>query len=76
MARLSGGADRGCVRDAAAAGGLAAQRAPSNSGVAAELGVSERTVEATCAALFRKLDLEASPDTNRRVLAVLATLRG
>ena len=48
----------------------------SNSGVAAELGVSERTVEATCAALFRKLGLEASPDTNRRVLAVLAALRG
>ena len=49
---------------------------PSNSGVAAELGVSERTVEGRCAALFRKLGLEASPDTNRRVLAVLATLRG
>ena len=48
----------------------------SNAGVAGELGISERTVEATCAALFRKLGLEASPDTNRRVLAVLTLLRG
>lgn len=48
----------------------------SNAGVAKALFVSERTVEAACASLFRKLDLEPSPDDNRRVLAVLAFLRG
>ncbi len=48
----------------------------SNAGIAAHLGLSERTVEATCAQVFRKLDLEPSPDLNRRVLAVLALLRG
>lgn len=47
----------------------------SNHGVAERLGLSERTVEATCAAIFRKLDLKSSPDSNRRVLAVLAALR-
>ncbi len=47
----------------------------SNASVARELHVSERTVEAACAQLFRKLGLEPSPDTNRRVLAVLAMLR-
>ena len=48
----------------------------SNAGVARALHISERTVEAACAQLFRKLDLEQSPDTNRRVLAVLTLLRG
>ena len=48
----------------------------SNAGIARQLSISERTVEAACAQLFRKLDLEQSPDTNRRVLAVLALLRG
>ena len=47
----------------------------SNSGISRQLNISERTVEAACAQLFRKLDLEQSPDTNRRVLAVLALLR-
>jgi DNA-binding NarL/FixJ family response regulator len=47
----------------------------SNAGIAAELQISERTVEAACAQLFRKLGLEPSPDVNRRVLAVLALLR-
>lgn len=47
----------------------------SNRGVAEHLGVSERTVEATCATIFRKLGLEPSSDSNRRVLAVLALLR-
>lgn len=47
----------------------------SNQGAASALGVSERTVEASCASLFRKLGLEASSDTNRRVLAVLTWLR-
>lgn len=47
----------------------------SNRGVADTLGLSERTVEAACAAVFRKLGLEHSRDSNRRVLAVLAALR-
>lgn len=47
----------------------------SNSGIARQLGISERTVEAASSELFRKLDLEPSPDLNRRVLAVLALLR-
>lgn len=47
----------------------------SNHAVAEILGLSERTVEATCASIFRKLGLEPSPDSNRRVLAVLALLR-
>lgn len=48
----------------------------SNGGVAKALTISERTVEAACAQIFRKLDLEPSPEENRRVLAVLAFLRG
>jgi len=48
----------------------------SNAGVAKALTISERTVEAACAQLFRKLDLQPSPEENRRVLAVLAFLRG
>jgi DNA-binding NarL/FixJ family response regulator len=47
----------------------------SNAGIAAELEISERTVEAACAQVFRKLGLEPSPDLNRRVLAVLTLLR-
>jgi DNA-binding NarL/FixJ family response regulator len=46
----------------------------SNAGIAQYLGISERTVEAACAQVFQKLDLEPSPDMNRRVLAVLAML--
>ena len=34
----------------------------SNAGIADQLGISERTVEAACAQLFRKLGLEPSPD--------------
>ena len=48
----------------------------SNAGIAQFLGISERTVEAATSQVFRKLDLEASPDLNRRVLAVLALLNG
>jgi DNA-binding NarL/FixJ family response regulator len=47
----------------------------SNAGIAGQLHLSERTVEATCAQVFRKLDLEPSPEINRRVLAVLRMLR-
>jgi DNA-binding NarL/FixJ family response regulator len=47
----------------------------SNAGIASRLGVSERTVESMCARVFQKLDLAASSDTNRRVLAVLTLLR-
>ena len=47
----------------------------SNAGIARALVVSERTVEAACASIFRRLGLDADPDTNRRVLAVLALLR-
>ena len=47
----------------------------SNNGIAAELRISERTVEATSAQLFRKLGLEQSAASNRRVLAVLTLLR-
>jgi DNA-binding NarL/FixJ family response regulator len=47
----------------------------SNAGIARQLGISERTVETASTQVFMKLDLEPSPDTNRRVLAVLALLR-
>ena len=47
----------------------------SNAGIAAELSIAERTVEAVCAQVFRKLGLEPSPDLNRRVLAVLTLVR-
>lgn len=47
----------------------------SNSGIANQLSLSERTVEAASAQLFRKLGLEQSPNLNRRVLAVLTLLR-
>jgi DNA-binding NarL/FixJ family response regulator len=47
----------------------------SNAGIARELEISERTVEAASAVVFQKLDLEPSPDLNRRVLAVLTLLR-
>jgi DNA-binding NarL/FixJ family response regulator len=55
--------------------GLMAQ-GRSNAGIARELELSERTVESASSQLFRKLDLEPSPDLNRRVLAVLTLLRG
>ena len=47
----------------------------SNAGIASGLQISNRTVEAASAQLFRKLDLEASSGVNRRVLAVLTLLR-
>ena len=48
----------------------------SNSGIARELDISERTVEAAGAQVFQKLGLEQSPGLDRRVLAVLTLLRG
>jgi len=47
----------------------------SNAGIAGELTISERTVEAASAQLFRKLGLEPDVGVNRRVLAVLTLLR-
>ena len=43
--------------------------------VAERLLVTDRTVEAHMAQVFSKLGIEGSPDTHRRVLAVLAFLR-
>jgi DNA-binding NarL/FixJ family response regulator len=47
----------------------------SNKAIAARLVVTERTVEAHVKQIFMKLNLDASPDSHRRVLAVLAFLR-
>jgi DNA-binding NarL/FixJ family response regulator len=55
--------------------GLMAE-AGSNAGIAGRLQVSKRTVEAACAEVFRKLDVELDRNSNRRVLAVLSLLRG
>jgi DNA-binding NarL/FixJ family response regulator len=48
----------------------------SNRAIAARLVVTERTVEAHVKQIFMKLGLDANPDSHRRVLAVLAYLRG
>ena len=47
----------------------------SNRAIAERLFVTERTVEAHVKQIFRKLELPASPDSHRRVLAVLTYLR-
>lgn len=47
----------------------------SNAAIAAALWISAKTVEATIAQIFRKLDLPLSPDINRRVLAVLTLVK-
>ena len=47
----------------------------SNKAIAARLFVTERTVEAHSKQIFLKLGLQTSPDSHRRVLAVLAYLR-
>lgn len=48
----------------------------SNNGICERVFLSHRTVESHVRAIFRKLGLEEAPDDNRRVLAVLAYLRG
>lgn len=48
----------------------------SNGGVARALSITEAAVGKHVASIFAKLDLPASEDGNRRVLAVLAYLRG
>jgi DNA-binding NarL/FixJ family response regulator len=45
-------------------------------GIATRLTVTTRTAQAHAEAIFRKLDLPASPDDNRRVHAVLTYLKG
>ncbi|MDQ3691502.1 MAG: helix-turn-helix transcriptional regulator, partial [Chloroflexota bacterium] len=47
----------------------------SNRAIASRIFVTERTVEAHVTQIFQKLDLPASTDQHRRVLAVLAFLR-
>ena len=47
----------------------------SNGAIAEKLFLSRKTVEAYVSQILLKLDLGASPDRNRRVLAVLAFLR-
>jgi DNA-binding NarL/FixJ family response regulator len=46
----------------------------SNSAIAAELVVTDRAVEKHVTAIFSKLDLDATPEDHRRVLAVLRFL--
>ena len=47
----------------------------SNSAIAGRLFITERTVEAHVKQVFTKLRIDQAPDTNRRVLAVIAYLR-
>ena len=48
----------------------------SNRAIASRLFVTERTVEAHVKQIFLKLGLEVNPESHRRVLAVLAYVRG
>jgi DNA-binding NarL/FixJ family response regulator len=48
----------------------------SNASIGRSLGIGGKTVEARINAIFSKLGLEPTEDDNRRVLAVLALLRG
>lgn len=51
-------------------------RGRSNVAIARQLFLSAKTVESVCCQIFRKLELQPSEQDNRRVLAVLALLRG
>ena len=48
----------------------------SNSAIAAELALAERTVETHMRSIFQKLRIDDTPDSHRRVLAVLTHLTG
>ena len=48
----------------------------SNRAIASRIFVTERTVEAHVKQIFLKLGLDLNPDSHRRVLAVIAYLRG
>jgi DNA-binding NarL/FixJ family response regulator len=48
----------------------------SNTAIATDLVIDRRTVESHIARIMGKLDLQPGPDEHRRVLAVLAWLRG
>ena len=48
----------------------------SNQAIGDRLGMARKTVEAHIANIFSKLELEPASDDHRRVLAVLAHLRG
>lgn len=48
----------------------------SNAGIAAELVISRRTVDAHLRSIFDKLGITTEPDDNQRVLAVLTWLAG
>lgn len=48
----------------------------SNAGIATTMWTSTKAVEAHMTRIFAKLEIPGSPDDNRRVLAVLAWLRG
>jgi DNA-binding NarL/FixJ family response regulator len=47
----------------------------SNAAIARTLHLGDKTVESHIAAVMTKLDLEPTPDNNRRVLAVLTWMR-
>jgi DNA-binding NarL/FixJ family response regulator len=70
--RSSGPLDQLSPRERAVLGLMAEGR--SNSSIATELVVTERPVEKHVTSIFGKLDLRATPEGHRRVLAVLAYL--